>query len=297
MLGGVPRTLIEFHSLLVATDVDVLSQEAQVEDRGDYVVVRTPAVPDHYWGNFLVWREPPGERAREAWEGAFEREFPDDAIRHRAFAWEGPASRELVEREFADAGYDIEDTVALVAEPQDLVPHSRANADVYIRMLDPASGADDGDWQAVEELQVRSRGEGHTESDYRTFVRTRMLGLRERFREGDGGWFVAVSPEGELVASCGIVVTEGRARFQAVDTALEHRRQGIASRLVHDAGRCAIDRFGARQLVIAADAGYHALDLYRSLGFVERERGLSVTWWPTAPHAALHPTLGGSSSE
>ena len=70
--------------------------------------------------------------------------------------------------------------------------------------------------------------------------------------------FVAITSGGEVAASCGVVVTEGRGRYQAVDTATEHRRQGIARRLVYEAGRHAAQEFGARQLLIAADVDYHA---------------------------------------
>ena len=101
-------------------------------------------------------------------------------------------------------------------------------------------------------------------------------------RPADRGWFVAQVPDGEIVASCGIVVTHGRGRFQAVDTAEAHRRRGIASRIVHDVGRVAFDRFGAEQLVIVADAEYHAF---------ERERCLAVCWWPGAPNAQAHPVF------
>jgi hypothetical protein len=61
--------------------------------------------------------------------------------------------------------------------------------------------------------------------------------------------------------------------------------------VVHDAGRAALEQFGASHLVIGADAEYHALPLYESLGFVVRERSLAVCWWPGAPRASLHPSF------
>src|SRR5438128_354895 len=69
------------------------------------------------------------------------------------------------------------------------------------------------------------------------------------------------------------IVTDGRglARYQAVETHPEHRRQGLARALVLAAGELATDRFGVGTLVIVADPGYVAIDLYRNLGFVDRE--------------------------
>ena len=88
---------------------------------------------------------------------------------------------------------------------------------------------------------------------------------------------------GEVAGSCGVVVTAGRGRFQVVDTALAYRRRGVCSRLVVEAARRAHDDFGAQQFVIVADAGYHALGLYESLGFERAERLASVCLWARGP--------------
>ena len=85
---------------------------------------------------------------------------------------------------------------------------------------------------------------------------------------------------GNVVGSCGIVVTAGRGRFQAVETAAAYRRRGICSRLVVEAARHAVEAYGAAQLVIVADATYHALGLYESLGFERREHVYGVSLWP-----------------
>ena len=87
---------------------------------------------------------------------------------------------------------------------------------------------------------------------------------------------MALTPDGEVAGSCGIVATGDRGRFQAVDTAAAHRRRGICSRLVVDAAAHAAAEHSLRTLVIAADADYHALGLYESLGFRRRERVSSV---------------------
>jgi len=155
---------------------------------------------------------------------------------------------------------------------------------------------DDDLWDAAVELQVDNREEGHSEAFHREYVRRRMQDRRELFEQGRGGWFLALTPDGEPAASCGIIVTDGRARYQAVDTLERFRRRGIASRLVHDAGRAAIEQHDATRLVIVADAGYHALPLYESLGFVAREHVYGTCWWSGAPGASRHPRYGRHAS-
>lgn len=288
-------TDVSFESLIIATDVDVLPASSSVERRGEYVVVRSPSNPTHFWGNFLIWDHPPRAGDRERWEAAFEAEFgAGDGSRHRAFTWNGAGS-DLgdVEQEFLTAGYQGDADVGLVARPEELVAHPRANTEVRIHQL--RLDGDEGLWDAAVELQVGNREEGHDEAFHREYVRRRMRDRRELFEQGRGGWFLALTPEGEPAASCGVIVTNGRARYQAVDTIEAFRRRGIASRLVHDAGRAAVEQYGATRLVIVAEAGYHALPLYESLGFRSRERGYGMCWWPGAPDAARHPRYGAGA--
>jgi ribosomal protein S18 acetylase RimI-like enzyme len=89
----------------------------------------------------------------------------------------------------------------------------------------------------------------------------------------------------EVVASCGIVVTGERGRFQAVDTAAAYRRRGISSRLVVEAADRAAKR-GVKHFVIAAEPDYHALGLYESLGFQRVERVAGVCRRPTTRNSA-----------
>jgi ribosomal protein S18 acetylase RimI-like enzyme len=257
-------------ALVWATDVDVLPQDRILEQRDGYVLVRSPSNPTHHWGNLLFFPSPPGDGDGARWETAFENEFagaPD--VRHRTFAWDvTDASLGRAQREFLDRGYDLERMVGLIATRSQLRRHARENSAVTIRSLAP-----DGDedlWTQVVEIQVAGREEIFEETGYRVFRRRRMDDLRALFRGGRGAWYVALD-DGEVVGSCGVVVTGGRGRFQAVDTADAHRRRGICSRLVVEAARRAADDYGAERLVIVADPEYHALGLYESLGFERRE--------------------------
>lgn len=270
-------------SLVWATSLDVLPVDRRIERRDGYLAVRSPSNPAHYWGNYLLFDEPPRTGDRDRWEALFDFEFGDKPeVRHRTFAWDrtdgaAGAARE----EFADHGYDLDESIGLVAEADRLRQHRRANRAVTVQALDPAVAADERLWAAVVELQVGNRDEAHDEDDYRTFTRARLADLREHFRARQGAWYVASDPaSGDLAASCGVVVTEGRGRFQFVDTALAFRRRGICSRLVVEAAQRSAAHHRAKRFVIVADAGYHAVGLYESLGFEREERVTGVCRWP-----------------
>jgi GNAT superfamily N-acetyltransferase len=68
----------------------------------------------------------------------------------------------------------------------------------------------------------------------------------------------------------------GTARFQSVETHPAHRRQGLAGNLLIAAGQYAHTRLRAGTLVIAAEPDYPAINIYRSLGFHERERHVQL---------------------
>ncbi len=272
-------------SLVFATDIDVLAIDRTLTARDGYIVVRSPSNPAFWYGNFLLFDDPPAAGDGERWERLFEREFGDDRrIRHRTFGWDrtdGEAGATALE--FAQRGYDVEHNVGLVAAPPALAPHPRANREVAIRPLDPREGSGDEPlWSAVVELQVRGRDRRISVSEHREFSRARQRELRQLFAAGRGAWYVALSPDGELVGSCGIVATGERGRFQAVETAAAHRRRGICSRLVVDAAAHAAATHALATVVIVADADYHALGLYESLGFERRERVHTVCRPPAA---------------
>jgi ribosomal protein S18 acetylase RimI-like enzyme len=266
-------------SLVFATDIDVLAIDRVVNPRDGYLVVRSPSNPAFWYGNFLLFDDPPTEGDGPRWERRFDAEFADEPrARHRTFCWDRPdGDIGRAADEFARHGFDLESIVGLVATPGSLTAHPRANAEVEIRPLDPAEGsADEPLWSAVIEIQVTGRDGRIGEREHREFSRTRQNELRTLFRAGRGAWYVARAPDGEVVASCGIVATGDRGRYQAVETLEAHRRKGICSRLLIDAAAHATAEHALSTLVIAADADYHALGLYESLGFARRELVHSV---------------------
>jgi ribosomal protein S18 acetylase RimI-like enzyme len=280
-----PDTQVVPDALVWATDIDVLPRSRLVARRDGYLVVRSPENPLHYWGNFLIFDAPPGDGDGVRWEACFEREFGEEPrVAHRTFAWEGIDGELGAARgEFLDRSYGLEKTVGLVADPGQVHAHPRENREVQVRTLDPSGGAGQELWEQVIEIWVAARTEADSEPLHREFSIRRLGELRELFTAGAGAWYVALDPDGtEVLASCGIVVTGGRGRFQAVDTLAAHRRRGICSRLVVDACRHSVREFASRRFVIAADPDYHALGLYESLGFQPAERVAGVCLRPPA---------------
>jgi ribosomal protein S18 acetylase RimI-like enzyme len=261
----------------------VLPIDCVVERRDGYLVIRSPSNPTHYWGNLLLFDDPPvaGDGAR--WEELFESEFGSDPrVQHLTLGWDHvDGALGCAHEEFVVRGYELEQSVGLVATPDMVRSHPRENREVEVRALEPVVGVDEELWEQVLALQVAARHERFDEESYRAFSCRRLADLRALFRLGRGGWYVALEAGGaEVVGSCGVVVTGARGRFQSVETKAAYRRRGICSRLVVEAAQRAASQHGARHLVIAADAKYHALGLYESLGFQRLERVCGVCKQP-----------------
>jgi RimJ/RimL family protein N-acetyltransferase len=259
-------------SLVWATDIDVLEENHVLARRDGYWVVQSPTNPTFWWGNFLLFDDAPAAGDGDRWESLFEEAFGDQAeVTHRTFAWDrtdgraGDADRELVPR-----GYELERTTGLIATPAEITPHTRADRVADVRVLDP--NADESLWDQVIAVQMAQAAGEYEDAEYHeTFSRRRQAALRELFRDQQrGGWYVAVL-DGQVVGSLGIVVTGGRARYQAVDTVEAHRGKGVATRLVVEAARHAASQQEIDHFVIAADPEYHAIGIYESVGFRPRE--------------------------
>jgi ribosomal protein S18 acetylase RimI-like enzyme len=255
------------NSLVWATDIDVLAPDHTVDRRDGYWVVQSPSNPTFWWGNLLIFDEAPAVGDGERWEALFAKEFSEcPRVTHRTFAWDRVDGEPgTAEHEFVARGYELEWTSGLVARPERVLEHPAANSQVEVRALDPA--ADEQLWEAVIGLQMAGADAEFQGSKYHlNFLRARQRDLREIFRNGRGSWYVALL-DGQLAGALGIVVTETRARYQAVETAEEFRRRGIARRLVFEAARDACSKHQIDHFVIAADPDYHAIAIYEGLGF------------------------------
>lgn len=254
------------NSLALRTDLALLELSGStVEDYGTHLVVRTPANPQFYWGNFLLLRRPPFPGGAREVLAAFDAEFPGAG--HRAVTFDLPTldepPREVDVEEFVAAGMKASRGVALTAA--ELHPPAYPNTEAELRPL-----VGDEDWEQRIALSVaitEAEGAGSAEA----FSRGKAAQERDLEARGLGQRWGAFAGE-RLLATAGLYRVEGDlARYQSVETAADARRQGLAGTLVHRLAEYGRDQLGARTLVIVADADDEAIRLYRSLGFVGTE--------------------------
>ena len=253
---------MEIRSLGFRTDLALLQRTgSEVDDRGTHLVVRTPANPTYYWGNFLLLGQPPVPGGEREVIGAFHTEFPD--AQHVSIGidtTDDPGDLQA----WRDAGMEVD--VATVLTATTMVQPLAPLAQVEVRALES-----DEDWEQRAHLSVATNP-GASQDGHLVFARARNAQERLLVDTGDGARFGGFV-DGVLVSTAGIFRLEpGLARFQTVETHPDHRRQGIGAAVVHAAGRHALDVLGTEQLVIVADTDADAIRIYRRLGFEDTQR-------------------------
>ena len=243
---------------------------SDLEDTGEYVVVRTPDNPNFWWGNFLLFRTPfaPGDVRRRL--DAFHTEFP--AADHVALGIDTVDGVIGAEDEVVAAGFEIGRDVVMTA--REVVPPARPNEESTYRYL-----SSDDDWEQLVQLGLVT-APMEVDDLYVEFTRRKVATKRALVEAGHGKWFGAFEGD-RLQSSLGLMFDgKGLARFQSVQTHPDDRNRGIASTLVHRASTYGLTEGGARTLVMVADPEYLAIRIYRALGFSETETQLQFSIRP-----------------
>jgi ribosomal protein S18 acetylase RimI-like enzyme len=264
---------VEVRSLGYRTDLTARGREgSRVEDRGDYLVLRSPDNPGYWWGNFLLLPSlGPGEAA--GWLARFAAEFP--AARHVTFGVDVTDDSGVAGDELAAAGFTGQRSVVLTTGR--LRPPPYPNSVATYR---PLAGA--ADWEQAARLrEIALIDEAGVGSDPE-FVRSRIAAARALTEAGLATWYGAFIG-GELLAQMGIVPDgrTGLARYQSVETHPDARHRGLAGTLTWHVGTETLAAGQARTLVIVATPGDAAIRVYRRVGFTDAELQIGFERPPT----------------
>ncbi len=246
-------------SLGYQTDFAVRATEgSEISRKEGYWRIETPSSPTFYWGNFLLLDESLHSNGWRFATELFTDEFPNSG--HIAIGYDTTSAPETSFRDFINNGIDLEETTILLAKPESII--SVRTTEAIIRPL-----VSENDWSQYVELGTSTRGEGFSESGYRDYLNSRVPEKRKASANGKAMWFGAFA-EGQLASHLGIYdAGEGVSRYQQIATLPTFQRNGFASDLIRVASDYAASVFAARRLVIAADPTYHAINLYKNLGF------------------------------
>jgi GNAT superfamily N-acetyltransferase len=238
-----------------ATDLAILELGGStVADRGDHLVVRTPANPDYHWGNCLLVLDGASVDDATRWLDTFAASFPG-----AGWVSIGLPTLPADADGWGAAGVPLETDEVLTTRE---LPREAPLPSGYT-----ARRIAGEDWEQVvaKEMAENARTGEYEPVGHERFVRALVAtraGLSDR---GVAAWFGAFH-DGRLAADLGIVACGRRARYQAVGTEPEHRGRGLASHLLGVAARWAADE-GCDEWVIVTESTNPAGRVYRRAGF------------------------------
>lgn len=253
------------------TDMFFLEHDCIVKKHPDFTSVESPSNPTFYGGNFLLLKNAPKNAEREKLEQLFSSSFAHNAqIKHITFKWNSIDQGDY--KSFTDAGYIFHEETVLVASRGDFIRPKALNTDIKIRPLESEE-----DWNAWIQMEVDGREDEHTEESYRVYITKAAATYQNLSRRGMGDFYGAYLDD-HLAAAMGLYFKNGIGRCQVVHTRSEYRRRNICKSLVDHVCQTGFQHLD--KIVIVADNHYHALDIYKSLGFRYKEQ---------QSHLCLHP--------
>ncbi|MEX0972385.1 MAG: GNAT family N-acetyltransferase [Solirubrobacterales bacterium] len=243
------------------------------------LVFRSRRFPGYYGANGIEIDDPASRRLA-AWEETFHDAFDPGHFEHVTLKLvSGPDSRRLVEEARA-AGYDVSQDAYLVAT--EALPAEPSPPDGL--RLEVLKGEDG--WRRLAAFEDRlSRGYGwySARGVSQLLQKTRFVSARI------GIEWLGLSRDDDLRSKLGVFRAGPVCRLQDVATLHPHRRRGLASHLVRVALDRALGPLGAEGLVVCAERDYHAIDLYRKLGFRELGETVTLMRYPIRnPEGAAH---------
>ncbi len=273
------------------TDMFVASFDGIVEDRGRYVLLKTPSNPGFIWGNYLLYPDPPdtGSSRRDhegSWLDDFDRELAGFATT-TLLCWDREDGATGALDGFLAQGFEVDTSSILTATRRTLIRPPRYNDGVVVEPLRSAASWDAAAVTLVNAFAQRQLLLGTVDA-LREFVDRQLVRYRAMQEAGVGRWYGAYL-DGELAATLGLVRVGELGRFQLVGTDPRFARQGVCSTLVHEVARRGLEEQHLDRLVIAADASYHAASLYESVGFRPTEKLVALV----RPHAPAPASLRG----
>lgn len=267
MIQNWPRSLGYFTDLQVR-----LSEGSIVERRESYWKIETPQNPTFYWGNFLLFDEMAEDQSAKELLDTFRSELP--TAQHVAIGFDEPNSEvsrfnSLVSK----IGVELECSAILTSSPSE--PSRLDVSSAEVRQIETPQ-----DWEQYVEVGMSVRDIRFDEAPYRVYLKDGNSYKRRAQESGKAAWLGVFSDQ-VLVSALGIYdCGSGIARYQKIETTPGHQRKGFASLLIREAARYAETNFNTELLVIAADPDDHPINLYRKLGFTDRESQVQLQRQP-----------------
>jgi len=241
---------------------------SQIEDIGEAIIIRTPQNPTWNWGNLLVLESPPKLADISKWLQIIdEKLLIEPRTTYRLISWQGGPADETVLQQFREVG--LTSTLGQILTLQTLQRPQYLNPNVVVKEL----SGDDPLWEEVLAINIEAFSPDFP--NYAVFATQNIEEHRMMIAKGLGRWFVAMI-DGDAAGTLGIYPGEEVYRYQEVAVREKYRRRGVASTMIFEAARRALDERLHFTQVMVADGEKEAIRVYQALGFKTNSTSYAV---------------------
>jgi len=255
-------------SLSYSTLLQALKHTSSIDDKGEYIVVKTEGNPNYYWGNFILFKDSNINLAPNQLESLFHKEFSNMPLQHCAFAWDSIIGNEDFVAEFVSQGYKFEwDEVLVTSFPNKPVNY---NQDYTYRII-----TDISEWEKVKNLHMKCYCP-NSSLEERIYVNKLVDDIEFIVKENLGVWMGAFKGE-NLIGDMGLFKTDNQTGLiQFVKTDIQYRKLGVCRSLLYNLINLGLETFGMRDFVMVADKSKNSARIYKTVGFNVKEYGGSL---------------------
>lgn len=264
--------------VIKATERRLLESICSFITTPEYTVFISELFPQYYAANGIEIHDPQGRSLAE-WEKISSNFFDPQKFEHITYTFAERDDFAYLIEEAKAANYHV--TAETYMFVDNLAHLKEVPANWTIREIKDAP-----DWERLRKFyndfsKDYDWYDGEAGSD-KLFQKTKFTGDAVGMQ-----WFY-ISERGsdEMLAKLGIFQHGGICNLQDLGTAKSQRKKGLATALVSFAIKHALETLRTHGVALFADANYHAIDLYRKLGFEMVDSVITLMKYPvTNPDA------------
>ncbi len=240
--------------------------DGEVFERTHYRFVKTKNRPHFFWGNYMIFNEPPSVDGFQNWIDHYNLEFNSQEQGFITITWS--CSDLGNPQKFLDFGFEIETQEVL--RLKNITKPDKLNKHVEVRVIES-----DFDWNQVKKTQwiknwpLKQDQEHFLENKIHTYKRLQDQGFGYRY-----GAFLGE----KLVGDLGIYIKNRIARFNNVFTHCDFYNQGICRSLVYGSLKDILAKNLADEFIMQATESEYAKNIYKKIGFEVCEQSHDMTW-------------------
>lgn len=230
-----------------------LNAIADISYQDDYFAFKSNLFKSYYGGNGLHLHHT-RDRDLDEWETVFEQHFPTDQYRHKTFSFINVPHFEAIKEQAKEKGYH--EVSELEYMSVDTVPDIEMPAYLKVKRFET-----DEHWKAYRQFNR------DLEPKVPWFANEGVELCRYLAEVIQLEWFYLTDHSDKMLATLGLFPFNSVSRLQDVATHPNHRRQKYSTYLVAHAIDYALNSQKTKGLTLQAEKNYHAIDMYKKLGF------------------------------